>query len=112
MKTNPAKPANLRPQAEHDFVLKLDYYLEVNAPSTVLAERFFHAADLALRSVERRPGIGSLRIGEFRGVPSLRSWPVKGFSMQWFYFERESHIYIVRLLSDRQDGYEISESQP
>ncbi len=102
------KPAILRPQAERDFASKLDYYLEVELPSTLLAERFFSATDLALRQIERRPGAGSLRIGELRGIPLLRSWPVKGFSMQWFYFEGEQQLDVVRLLADRQDRFEIA----
>lgn len=101
------KPAILRSLAERGFVSKIDYYLDVDAPSTALAERFFEAADRALRQIERRPGVGSLRIGELRGVPTLRSFPVKGFSIQWFYFEGEAQLDVVRLLADRQDRFEI-----
>jgi len=36
-------------------------------------------------------------------IPALRSWRIKGFPMQWFYFEGESHLDVVRLLGDRQD---------
>lgn len=102
------KSAVLRPQAERDFESNIDYYLEVDAPFVALAEKFFAAADLALRQIERRPGIGSLRIGELRGVPRLKSWPVKGFPLQWFYFERGASLDVVRLLGDRQDNFEIS----
>lgn len=105
------KRAVLRPQAEQDFASKLDYYLDVDAPSTALAERLFTAVDNALRQIERRPGAGSLRIGELRGVPMLRSWPVKGFSMQWFYFEGDRRLDVVRLLADRQDRFSIPDRE-
>jgi toxin ParE1/3/4 len=101
------KPAVLRPQAERDFESNIDYHPEADAPLTALAERFFAAADTALHQIERRPGMGSLRIGELRGVPLLRSWPVKGFPLQWFYFERENDLDVVRLLGDRQDSATI-----
>lgn len=65
-----------------------------------LAERAF---DAALEPIERMPGMGSPRLGQLCDIPSLRSWRVSGFPMQWFYFEAEDHLDVVRLLGDRQD---------
>lgn len=49
------------------------------------------------------PGIGSPIIGELTGVPGLRRVGVDGFPCGWFYFEREDHLDVVRLLAERQD---------
>ena len=77
------------------------YYGE--AASAELAERAFNAALAALDAVRRRPGIGSPRLGQLCDIPSLRARRVPGFPMQWFYFDREDYIDVVRLLGDRQD---------
>lgn len=68
-----------------------------------MGERMFDAALEALKPVERMPGIGSLRLGQLCDIPGLRSWRVTGFPVQWFYFEAEDHLDVVRLLGDRQD---------
>ena len=37
------------------------------------------------------------------GIKGLRSWRVSKFPMQWFYFEADNYLDVVRLLGDRQD---------
>ncbi len=101
------KQAILRPQAEEDLVSKSTYYLDVDYPSTALAERFFDSANLGIEQIQKRPGIGSLRIGHLRNIPRLRSWPIKGFSMQWYYFELADYLDVVRLLADREDNWTL-----
>jgi toxin ParE1/3/4 len=66
-------------------------------------ERFFDAALASLRSIERKPGIGSPLVGEICDIPGLRCCPVKGFSIHWYYFIAEDHLDVVRLLADAQD---------
>ncbi len=95
------KQARLRPRAEQDLVDRAQYYAEVEDQR--LAERFFTAALAALKPIQRMPGLGSMRIGELCDVPGLRDWPVKGFPVRWFYFDREDHLDVVRLLADTQD---------
>lgn len=70
---------------------------------TALGERAFDAALAALDAVRRRPGMGSPRLGQLCEIPSLRARRVPGFPMQWFYFERDDHLDVVRLIGDRQD---------
>lgn len=73
------------------------------AGGMALGERGFDAAVAALRQIERMPKMGSPRLGHLCDIPSLRSWRVKGFPMQWLYFEAQDHLDVVRLLGDRQD---------
>ena len=84
-----------------DLVEMASYYSKERGPA--LAERAFDAALAALDAVQRRPGMGSPRLGQLCEIPSLRARRVPGFPMQWFYFEREDHLDVVRLLGDRQD---------
>ena len=93
--------ARLRPKAEDDLVNRTQYYAQVEDER--LAERFLAAALAALKPIQRMPGLGSLRIGELCEVPGLRDWPVKGFPVRWFYFHRNDHLDVVRLLADAQD---------
>jgi toxin ParE1/3/4 len=95
------KPARLRPQAENDVVEMASYYAREGGMA--LAERAFDAAIAALEPIQRMPRMGSPRLGELCEIPSLRSWRVTGFPMQWFYFETDDYLDVVRLLGDRQD---------
>ena len=95
------KPAILRPRAEEDLIeTARDYAAQGGA---ALGERVFDAAVAALGPIQRIPGIGSLRLGALAGIPGLRSWPVEGFALRWFYFEAEECLDVVRLLGERQD---------
>jgi len=71
--------------------------------SAALAEKMFDAALDALSSFERRPRMGSPRLGQLCSIPGLRAWRVEGFAMMWLYFEAEDHLDVVRLLGERQD---------
>jgi toxin ParE1/3/4 len=102
-------PALLRPLAEADLVERTWYYRSVGGDE--LAVRFFEAAIAAARSIEAMPGIGSPLIGEMCAIPGLRSQPVKGFPVQWFYFVAVDHLDVVRLLADAQDVAGILEQQ-
>jgi len=95
------KPAHLRPQAEADLVEATRYYAKEG--SVELAERMFDAAIDALEPIQNMPAMGSPRLGQLCEIPGLRSWRVKGFPMQWLYFEASDHLDVVRLLGDRQD---------
>lgn len=95
------KPAHLRPQAEADLVEAARHYAKEG--SIELAERMFDAALAALEPIERMPAKGSPRLGQLCEIPGLRSWRVKGFPMQWLYFEADHHLDVVRLVGDRQD---------
>jgi toxin ParE1/3/4 len=94
-------PARLRPRAEADLVERSRYYL-VHAGDDVAA-RFFDAAVSVLQAVERMPGTGSPLVGELADIPDLRMRRVPGFPCGWFYFVRDDHLDVVRLLADSQD---------
>ena len=95
------KPAKLRPLAEDDLVDGARH--DAREGGVALGERMFDAALAALKPIQRMPAIGSPRLGLLCDIPGLRSWRVKGFPMQWLYFEAEDHLDVVRLLGDRQD---------
>ncbi len=77
-------------------------YYRRQAGSTV-AVRFVIASDATLDQLEFDPGIGSPALGTAIGIPGLRSWRVTGFPLLWFYFERDNHLDVARLLGERQD---------
>lgn len=104
------KPAVLRPQAEQDLIDITRWYAEQGGSK--LAERAFDNARKAAALVERMPGLGSPAIGDAHGLPGLRHWGVEKFPMRWFYFERDEHLDVVRLLGDRQDIAAILTSLP
>jgi len=68
-----------------------------------LGAKMFAAALAALKPIQRMPGMGSPRLGESCDIPGLRSWGVHGFPLRWFYFERDDHLDVVRLLGERRD---------
>jgi len=104
------KRARLRPRAEQDLVdAACDYASEGGAAP---GGRAFDAALAALEPIERIPALGSIRLGQVCDIPGLRSWGVTGFPLRWFYFEREDHLDIVRLLGERQDIVAIPGSDP
>ena len=86
----------LRPLAEVDLE-RVRYYRYEGGDE--LGGRFF---DIRVRAIERMPGTGSPRIGELCGVPGLRSHRLARFPCGWFYFERDDHVDIVRLLAYAQ----------
>jgi toxin ParE1/3/4 len=95
------KPAILRPQALRDREVEIRYYRK-EAGSKV-AVRLVGATDKALDQIELEPGIGSPILGDALKIPELRTWRVTKFPLLWFYFERDDHLDVVRLLGERQD---------
>ena len=104
------KPAVLRPQAEQDLIDITRWYAEQGGSK--LAERAFDNARKAVALVERMPGLGSPAIGDTSGLSGLRHWGVEKFPMRWYYFERDNHLDVVRLLGDRQDIAAILSAPP
>ena len=95
------KPALLRPQARLDRKAQVRYYRK--EAGAKVAERTIAATRHALDQIELHPGMGSPLVGKTLGVPALRAWRVSQFPLLWFYFERDDHLDVVRLLGDRQD---------
>jgi toxin ParE1/3/4 len=102
------KRAILRPQARADLHAEIVYYRK--QAGTLIANQLAGAVDAALQHIQQNPGTGSARIGQTLEIPGLRSWRVSGFPLMWFYFEREGHLDVVRLLGERQDILAILDS--
>ncbi|MHB1359257.1 MAG: type II toxin-antitoxin system RelE/ParE family toxin [Rhodocyclaceae bacterium] len=99
------KRAIPRPQARADLHAEIVYYRK--QAGKLIANQLAGAADDALQHLQQNPGTGSPRIGQILEIPGLRRWRVSGFPLIWFYFEREDHLDVVRLLGERQDILEI-----
>ncbi|MFT3859338.1 MAG: type II toxin-antitoxin system RelE/ParE family toxin [Aquabacterium sp.] len=95
------KPALLRPQARQDQADEILYYRDKAGGRT--AEKLLIAMEAALDQIEQHPRIGSPRLGQWLGLPEVRTWRVDGFSLMWFYRERADHLDVLRLLGERQD---------
>ena len=104
------KPARLRLSAKRDLSDAAVYYDERGGEA--LGENLLAQALSALARIESMPGIGSPDSGQRIGLPSLRVWRLKVFAMRWFYFERDAHLDVVRLLADRQDIAAILADEP
>lgn len=95
------KPAILRPQSQRDRQVEVRYYRKEAGSKP--AVRLVPATNAALDQIELEPGIGSPVLGKVLDIPDLRTWRVTKFPLLWFYFERDDHLDVVRLLGERQD---------
>jgi len=95
------KPYVLRPQARDDRRAEVLYYRQEAGAS--VAEKLVKAMAKALQDLERNPAIGSPTLGKLLGIDQLRTWRLQGFPLSFWYFEREDHIDVIRLVGQRQD---------
>ena len=95
------KPAILRPQALRDRLVEVRYYRK--EAGTKVAVRLVKPTNTALDQIELDPRIGSPVLGKILGIPGLRTLRVSKFPLLWFYFERDDHLDVVRMLGERQD---------
>jgi len=68
---------------------------------TVFGRQLEHQVTLVQPELD--PDIGAPVLGKALGIPELRTWRVAKFPLLWFYFERDGHLDVVRLLGERQD---------
>lgn len=61
----------------------------------------------ALHAIGENPGIGSPALGHEIGIEGLRTWLIDGFPLAFWYFERDAHVDVVRLVGQRQDALRI-----
>ncbi len=99
------KPYALRPQAREDRRNEVRYYRR--EAGVKVAARLVAALQRALRELENQPAIGSPTLGQQMGLAGMRTWRVDGFPLTFWYFERETHIDIARLVGQRQDALAI-----
>lgn len=95
------KPVRSRAAAKADMRRAVAYYRREAGGDTAskLAKRLRQAE----KQISLEPGLGSPRIGLVLGVEGLRAWPLDGFPMSLWYFERADHVDVVRLVAHRQD---------
>lgn len=62
-----------------------------------------NATNAALDQIEIDPGIGSPVLGKVLDIPGLTTWRVSRLPLLWFYFERNDHLDVARLLGERHD---------
>ena len=96
------KPCVLRPKARKDRRHEVRYHRDKAGEGT--ATRLVSALETALLQLSRDPGIGSPAIGQTLDVAGLRSWRLNGFPLSLWYFERDSHIEVVRLVGQRMEA--------
>jgi len=53
--------------------------------------------------LELNPAIGSPTLGKDLGIKGLRTSRVDGFPLSFWYFDRDDHVDVARLIGQRQD---------
>ena len=99
------KPCVLRPLARDDRRSEVGYYRKEAGEQVAL--RLVGAMAKALEQISRHPGMGSLTLGQALGIAGMRIWPVSGFPLTFWYFERQAYVDVVRLVGQRQDALAI-----
>lgn len=103
------KPYVLRPQAREDRRIEVRHYR--HEAGGKVAAKWVGALGKALDEITQHPGIGSPVLGLELGVTGMRTWRIKGFPLSFWYFEREIHIDIARLVGQRQDALGVDVDQ-
>ena len=104
------KPYVLRPLARDDRRNEVRYYRKEAGARVAL--RLVDALAEALEQISRNPGMGSPTLGQELGLAGLRTWRVRGFPLTFWYFEREVHVDVARLVGQRQDALAIDVGEP
>jgi toxin ParE1/3/4 len=99
------KPYVLRPLARDDRRSEVRSYRK--EAGTRVALRLVDALAEALEQISRNPGMGSPTLGQALGIAGMRAWRVRGFPLTFWYFEREAHVDVARLVGQRQDALSI-----
>ena len=96
------KPCVLRPQAAQDRRDEVRFYRKEAGPKVAL--KLVDALEEALQLLQINPAIGSPTMGQTLAVTGMRTWRIDGFPLSFWYFEREAHLDIARLVGHRQDA--------
>ena len=100
------KRAVLRPSARAEQHAEVQYYRR-EAGATVAA-KLVRAMSAALQRLTLNPAIGSPTMGQALGMPGMRTWRLDGFPLSYWYFERDDHLDVARLVGQGQDPAEIT----
>jgi len=68
-----------------------------------LETAFADELETALGRLASNPGIGSSRYADLLRIESLRHWPMHTFPHLIFYFDREPHLDVWRVLHSQRD---------
>ena len=99
------KPYRLRPRARADRRAEVVYYRK--EAGAKVAAKPVEAMSKALAELELNPAIGSPTLGKAIGVEGLRTWRIDGFPLSFWYFERDDHVNVARLIGHRQHQEDI-----
>ena len=77
------------------------YYRDEVGLETAL--QFIDDIEDAVRQIATYPGSGATRYAESLSLPGLRSLALRGFPYIIFYWERDDHIDVWRLLHGHRD---------
>jgi toxin ParE1/3/4 len=91
----------LRARVDRDVHEAIDHYLGEGAERAAL--KFIDALEQALQHIGRHPATGSPRYAHELDLPGLRCWQVKGYPHLVFYFERDDHVDVWRVLHGSRD---------
>jgi toxin ParE1/3/4 len=95
------RPIVPRAAALWDVEAAVDYYSD--EAGTDIALKFIDALERAYRAISVHPATGSPRYAHELDIPGLRSRKLTRFPHRVFYFEREDHIDIWRVLHAQRD---------
>lgn len=95
------KPVIQRARARQDVDAALEHYLTEAGERIALA--FVATLEQAYGHLARHPASGSPRYSHELDLPGLRAWTLARFPYLVFYFERDDHIDVWRVLNMRCD---------
>ena len=96
-----AKAVVQRKQAVQDAQDAIAYYLGEGSQQAALG--FIDALEAAYSHIGRRPATGSTRYAYELDLPGLRCWSLPRYPYLVFYFERDDHIDVWRVLHGHRD---------
>jgi toxin ParE1/3/4 len=95
------KAISLRELARQDIEEAIDHYLDEAGPKAALD--FIEALETAYSHLVRQPSSGSPRYAHELNIPGLRFWPLSRFPYLIFYFERDDHVDVWRVMHQQRD---------
>ena len=99
------RPVRIRPAAREDMHREVAYHRR--EAGTAVAAKLAKRLRVAMERLSLEPGLGSPRLGQLLDVAGMRAWPLDGFPMSLWYFERADHVDVARLVAHRQDSEAI-----
>ena len=99
------KPARLRKAAQQDAITEVRYYRR--EAGVEVAQRLRKAIEDSLADIANKPGTGSPRPGQASGATGLRTCRIDGFPLAAWYFERDDHVDVARIVGHLQDALSV-----